>query len=127
MRTSQEVLLADVEQAVDIFRLFLRGRTMADANDMNHALQIQLQDLEGVLRFIADRHRTLTPATDIDEENEDACLRILQCISSTVQNVIKPTATKSSMTAENRQTEQLTMSLQLHSKNLSNDQSALLP
>jgi len=127
MRTSQEVLLADVEQAVDIFRLFLRGRTMADANDINHALQIQLQDLEGVLRFVADRHRTLTPATNIDEENEDASLRILQCISSTVQNVIKPTATKSSMTAENRKTEQLTTSLQLYSKNLSSDQSALLP
>jgi len=128
MHTSQEALLADIQQAVDDFRLLLRGRTTAGFHGINHILQIQLEDLKDILILVLDRYyaQTLSESSKMDEEDEDTTWRILRCISSTVQYVINPTIDDLSMTVANRKITQSIESLQLHSRDLSIDRAALL-
>ena len=128
MRTSQEALLANIQQVVDDFRLLLRGRTTADAHDINHILQMQLEDLKDMLILVLDGpySHPLSELSEMDEEDEDRTWHILRCISSTLQYVISPTTDDFSMIAANRKITQSTASLQLYSKDLSIDRAALL-
>ncbi|KAF5353272.1 hypothetical protein D9756_007981 [Leucocoprinus leucothites] len=93
--TEEEVLLADVHQALDDFRLFLRGRATTNTDDNNHALRVQLENLEDMLREVTDSRyaRSLMGPGNVGVD-DNTSVNVLRFILSTARNVTNTAPTK---------------------------------
>lgn len=101
--TEEEALLADAHQALDDFRLLLRGRVTANADDNDHALRFQLKDLEDMLTVVTDSRfaHSLIESENIFGVDRNTNMDTLRYILSTARGVAGVIPTRPTTNAAN--------------------------